>query len=80
VVVVVGIGYTGRGGEAGSTANMTVHRALRPVKISHNVEEHAEWVHAVQVTHSPRCVIGVAEYVVCRLVKSTEVNLDVLTH
>lgn len=34
----------------GSTGSMTVHGALRPVKISHNVEEHAEWVHVAQVT------------------------------
>jgi hypothetical protein len=80
VVAVVGVGYTGGGGGVGSTASMTVHGSLRPVKISHNVEEHAEWVHVAQVTHSPRRVIGEAEYVVRLLVKSTEVNLDMLTH
>jgi hypothetical protein len=52
----------------GGTAGMTVHGALRPVKISHNVEEHAEWVHVAQVIHSPRRVIGEAEYIVCQLV------------
>jgi hypothetical protein len=64
----------------GITASVTVHGALRPVKIFHNVEEHAEWVHVAQVTHSLRHVIGEAEYVVRLLVKSTEVNLDVVTH
>jgi hypothetical protein len=51
---------------------MTVHGALRPIKISHNVEEHAEWVHVAQVTHSLRRVIGEAEYVVHILVKNIE--------
>ena len=71
----VGVGYTGGGRGVGSAAGMTVHGALRLVKISHNVEEHAEWVHVVQMAHSPKRVIGKAEYVVCLLVKSTEVNL-----
>jgi hypothetical protein len=56
------------GGSVGSTAGMTMHGALRPGKISHNVEEHAEWVHVARVTHSPRRANGEAEYVVHHLV------------
>ena len=63
----------------GSTVSITMCKALRPVKISHNVEEHAEWVHVAEVTRSPRRVIGEAECVVRHLVKNTEVYLDVLT-
>jgi len=54
-LVVVGVVYTGRGRRVGSAAGMFMHEALRLVKISHNVEEHAEWVHVVQVTQPETC-------------------------
>jgi hypothetical protein len=77
-LVELGVGYTGLAGRG--TAGMTVCRTLRPLKISHNVEEHAKGVYMVQVTHSPKRVLGEAEYVVRHLVISTEVNLDMLAH